>query len=107
MNDKSIQEDVFIGEPVRVISPPPLFLPPSPHTQLMKVNQSLKEDIESQRSSYDNMEKKLNRKVSELQEVRELDAQAKQHLGDSYRIMLDEKDEKLSVLQTQAREGVV
>ena len=48
-------------------------------------------------------EKKLMRKLSELQEVRELDMQAKAHMEDSFRLMGEEKDEKISVLQTQVR----
>ena len=50
-------------------------------------------------------EKKLQRKVAELQEVRELDLQAKTHMEDSFRVMVEEKDEKINVLQTQVRRG--
>ena len=48
-------------------------------------------------------EKKLQRKLSELKEVRELDLQAKAHMEESFRLMGEEKEEKISVLQTQVR----
>ncbi len=47
----------------------------------------------------------MQRKISELQEVRELDSQAKAHMEDSFRLMGEEKEEKISVLQTQVRRG--
>lgn len=50
-------------------------------------------------------EKQLQRKISELQEVRELDLQAKTHMEESFRLMAEEKEEKISVLQTQVRLG--
>ena len=78
--------------------------PPYP-SKLMKVNQDLKADKEAQMNSFLDVERQLKRKLSELQEVRKLDAQAKQHLEDSYRAILEEEKEKLSVLQMQVRRG--
>lgn len=69
----------------------------------MKVHQSLQKEQEALKLASAGMEKKLQRKVSELQEVRELDLRAKTHMEDSFRVMMEEKDEKINVLQTQVR----
>ena len=44
---------------------------------------------------------KAFRRISELKEQIQLDQLAKQHLEDNYRLMMEEKDELLKVLQTQ------
>ena len=67
----------------------------------MKVHQSLKTELEEKAVQLQEAEKRYNRKVSEIREEKELEAQAKQHLQESYTVMLDEKDEKLQVLQMQ------
>jgi len=67
----------------------------------MKVHQSLKTELEEKAVQLQEAEKRYNRKVAESREEKELETQAKQHLQESYAVMLDEKDEKLQVLQTQ------
>ena len=44
---------------------------------------------------------KAFRRISELKEQSQLDHLAKQHIEDNYRLMLEEKDELVKVLQTQ------
>ena len=67
----------------------------------MKVHQSLQKEQESLKLSSAGVERKFQRKLSELQEVRELDLQAKTHMEDSFRVMVEEKEEKINVLQMQ------
>lgn len=67
----------------------------------MKVHQGLQKEQESMKLSMAGAEKKFQRKLSELQEVRELDLQAKTHMEDSFRVMAEEKEEKINVLQMQ------
>ncbi len=71
----------------------------------MKVHQSMKTELEEKTSQVQEAEKRYNRKVAENREEKELETQAKQHLQESYTVMLDEKDEKLRVLQTQVGVG--
>ena len=67
----------------------------------MKAYQSLQKEQDSLRLSAAGTEKKLQRKLSELEEVRALDLQAKTHMEESFRLMSEEKDEKINVMQTQ------
>lgn len=67
----------------------------------MKTHLSLQKEQETLKLASAGAEKKLQRKLSELQEVRELDSQAKAHMEESFRLMGEEKDERISVLQTQ------
>lgn len=84
----------------------PLPLPSSSLSlQLLKVHQSLQKEQDALKMSSAGAEKQLQRKISELQEVRELDLQAKTHMEESFRLMAEEKEEKISVLQTQVRLG--
>lgn len=46
---------------------------------------------------------KALRRVSELKEAAELDRQAKKHMEETFSLQLEEKDEMISVLQTQVR----
>ncbi len=71
----------------------------------MKVHQGLQKEQESLKLSAAGSEKKLQRKLLEIQEVRDLDRQAKTHMEDSFRVMVEEKEEKINVLQTQVGRG--
>ena len=46
-------------------------------------------------------EKKFQRKLSEMKEIQQLDQQAKMHMEESFRLSLEEKDEKINVMQMQ------
>lgn len=70
-------------------------------SQLMAGCRSLQQELDSLRASSAANEHKAQQKVSELLEERRLDHQAKAHLEESYQLSLEEKEEKISVLQTQ------
>ena len=55
----------------------------------MKVHQSMKSELEEKVVQLQEAEKKYSRKVAESWEERELDAQAKKHLQESYSGMLE------------------
>ena len=61
----------------------------------------MKSELEEKAVHLQEAEKKYSRKVTESREERELDAQAKKHLQETYSDILEEKEEKLRVLQTQ------
>ena len=63
----------------------------------MEGYRSLQQEMDALRES----ERRSQRKISELLEVQQLDQQAKAHLEGSYQLSLEEKDEKIGVLQMQ------
>lgn len=70
-------------------------------SQLFKAHQALQKEQDSLKLSGVETEKRLMRKLAELEEVRTLDLQAKTHMEESFRLMAEEKEEKLNVLQMQ------
>ena len=54
-----------------------------------------------QQNTLTSSQDKAFRRISELKEQIQLDQMGKQHLEENYRLMLEEKDELIKVLQTQ------
>lgn len=78
------------------------------HTQLLEVYKNLQHDHDTLKASSEETERKCLQKISEMQEVQVLDHQAKAHMEEAFRLSLEEKDEKISVMQMQvgvARSG--
>jgi hypothetical protein len=71
--------------------------------QLMTAYKELEHDKEKLKNTLTVTQDKSLRRISELKEQVELDQLAKQDLEQNYRLMLEEKDELVRVLQTQVR----
>ena len=76
------------------------------HTQLMEAYRSLQKENQSLKTTSAEIEKKAQRKEAERKEIQNLDQQAKAHLEESFRVMLEEKEEKIQVMQTQVGKTV-
>ena len=75
---------------------------------LLEVYKNLQHDHDTLKASSEETERKCLQKISEMQEVQALDHQAKAHMEEAFRLSLEEKDEKISVMQMQvgmARSG--
>ena len=73
------------------------------HTQLLEAYRNLQKEHTSLKTSSTEAEKKAHRKIEELKEVQQLDQQAKVHMEEAFRLSLEEKEEKITVMQTQVR----
>ena len=73
------------------------------HTQLLEAYRNLQKEHTSLKTSSAESEKKAHRKIEELKEVQQLDQQAKAHMEEAFRLSLEEKEEKITVMQTQVR----
>ena len=67
----------------------------------MEAHRNLQKEHDSLKTSFTEAEKKFQRKLSEMKEIQQLDQQAKAHMEDSFRLSLEEKDEKINVMQMQ------
>ena len=67
----------------------------------MEAHRSLQKEHDSLKTSFTETEKKFQRKLSEMKEIQQLDQQAKAHMEESFRLSLEEKDEKINVMQMQ------
>lgn len=76
-----------------------LSLPHLP--QLLEVYKNLQHEHNTLKTFSEENEKKYQQKVSEMREVQALDHQAKAHMEEAFRLTLEEKDEKISVMQMQ------
>lgn len=76
-----------------------LSLPHLP--QLLEVYKNLQHEHNTLKTFSEENEKKCQQKVSEMREVQALDHQAKAHMEEAFRLTLEEKDEKISVMQMQ------
>ena len=80
-----------------------LSLPHLP--QLLEVYKNLQHEHNTLKTFSEENEKKCQQKVSEMREVQALDHQAKAHMEEAFRLTLEEKDEKISVMQMQVGGG--
>ena len=69
----------------------------------MEAHRNLQKEHDSLKTTFADSEKKFQRKLSEMKEIQQLDQQAKVHMEDSFRLSLEEKDEKINVMQMQVR----
>ena len=69
----------------------------------MEAHRNLQKEHDSLKTTFADSEKKFQRKLSEMKEIQQLDQQAKAHMEDSFRLSLEEKDEKINVMQMQVR----
>ena len=67
----------------------------------MEAHRNLQKEHDSLKTNFADSEKKFQRKLSEMKEVQQLDQQAKAHMEESFRLSLEEKDEKINVMQMQ------
>ena len=67
----------------------------------MEAHRNLQKEHDSLKTNFTDSEKKFQRKLSEMKEIQQLDQQAKVHMEDSFRLSLEEKDEKINVMQMQ------
>lgn len=72
-------------------------------TQLTLAYKEVEKEKDKIKSVLSQSQDKALRRVSELKEAAELDRQAKIHMEETFRLQLEEKDEMLSVLQTQVK----
>jgi hypothetical protein len=72
-------------------------------TELMESYKKLEAVLQEKEASVVSIEKKYQRKLSEANEAHELDRQAKAHMEETFRLALEEKEEKIAVMQTQVR----
>ena len=83
-------------------SPPHLLIPSPPHLpQLLEVYKNLQHEHDALKTFSEENEKKCQQKMSEMREVQALDHQAKAHMEEAFRLTLEEKDEKINVMQMQ------
>ena len=67
----------------------------------MEAHRNLQKEHDSLKTTFADSEKKFQRKLSEMKEIQQLDQQAKMHMEESFRLSLEEKDEKINVMQMQ------
>ena len=67
----------------------------------MEAHRNLQKEHDSLKTTSADSEKKFQRKLSEMKEIQQLDQQAKMHMEESFRLSLEEKDEKINVMQMQ------
>ena len=67
----------------------------------MEAHRNLQKEHDSLKTTFTDSEKKFQRKLSEMKEIQQLDQQAKMHMEESFRLSLEEKDEKINVMQMQ------
>ncbi|CAG2176520.1 unnamed protein product, partial [Oppiella nova] len=70
-------------------------------TQVVKGYRLLVEDKEKMKKVLVDTQDKALRRINELREQSNLEQQAKRHLEENLRLVIDEKDEKIKVLQTK------
>ncbi|CAI8001645.1 Golgin subfamily A member 4 [Geodia barretti] len=69
--------------------------------ELMEAYKTLESEFQKSQVAAAETEKKLSRKLREMSEVQELNQLAKAQMEDTFRLTLEEKDEKINVVQTQ------
>ena len=67
----------------------------------MEAYKNLEKEFSTLQTSSADVERKAKQRISETKEAHELDRQAKAHMEDAFRLALEEKDEKISVMQMQ------
>jgi hypothetical protein len=71
--------------------------------ELMEAYKTLESECQKSQVAAVETEKKLSRKLREMSEVQELNQLAKVQMEETFSLTLEEKDEKINVVQTQVR----
>ena len=67
----------------------------------MEAYKNLEKEYSTLQTSSTEVERKARQRVSEIKEAQDLDRQAKAHMEEAFQLTLEEKDEKISVMQMQ------